>query len=696
MTDRPVLEVNNLAVTYKTRKGDIQAVRDVSFAVNSGENIGLVGESGCGKSTVAFALVNYLGRNGRISEGSILFKGEEMRHRSERELRELRGGDIAMVYQEPMSALNPTMAIGRQMTESLMAHQGMSEQQARTACLKALADVYMPSPESVLRRYAHQLSGGQQQRVLIAMALLNNPSLLIMDEPTTALDVTVEAAVLDLIAELQKKYNTATVFISHNLGVIARVSDKVAVMYAGELVELAPSLDIFKSPLHPYTVGLMRCLPNVDAPRGTRTLYPIPGRVPSRFNMPSGCVFAPRCDYAIDRCRQAPPPLVELTPGHFSRCIRSVEWLQEKPWEDSFSFKNPSAPEAACNPEGGPVLTVDRVKTYYPMPFKTIKAFFGAEKRRYVKAVDDVSLRLDRGCALGIVGESGCGKSTLAKSIVGLESPSKGRVGFLGLNITKVAEKRDQSVIRELQMVFQNPDGTLNPSYSIGDQIATSVRRFTDLPKDRIRGEVVRLLKAVKLGENYYGRYPRQISGGEKQRVGIARAIAGNPSLLICDEPVSALDVSVQAAILTLMQEIREEFNTSIVMISHDLSTVRFFSDFVAVMYLGRLAEIGPVEAIYKPPYHPYTAALLAAVPRPDPSLPENRLRLGGNVPSPINPPNGCRFNTRCPHKIGSICESVEPPELDLGNAHRIFCHHSRKALNRIGTDSFGPDPDET
>ena len=682
MSERPVLEVSHLAVSYKTRKGAIQAVRDVSFVVNSGENIGLVGESGCGKSTVAFALVNYLGRNGRISEGSILFKGEEMRRRSEKELRRLRGGDIAMVYQEPMSALNPTMPIGRQMTETLVAHQGMTRSEAVDACLRALSDVYMPAPETVLKRYAHQLSGGQQQRVLIAMALLNTPSLLIMDEPTTALDVTVEAAVLDLIAELQKKYNTATVFISHNLGVIARVSGQVAVMYAGELVELASAVDIFKNPRHPYTVGLMKCLPNVDAPRGTRTLHPIPGRVPSRFNMPKGCVFAPRCDYVQDACRQAPPRFVQLSPGHFSRCLRSAEWGAEPPWRGYFDRGEIlGSQEAECAKTSDRVLNVARVRTYYPLPFRTIKAYVGAERRRYVKAVDDVSLSLNRGCTLGIVGESGCGKSTLAKSVVGLEAPSQGQIGFLGLDITCLVEKRDRNTIKELQMVFQNPDGTLNPSYSIGDQIATSVRRFTDLPKDKVRGEVVRLLQSVKLGETYYGRYPRQISGGEKQRVGIARAIAGNPSLLICDEPVSALDVSVQAAILTLMLEIQEKSDTTIVLISHDLSTVRFFSDFVAVMYLGRLAEIGPVEAIYRPPYHPYTAALLAAVPRPDPSLNQSWLRLGGNVPSPIDPPSGCRFNTRCPHKIGPVCETVEPPELDLGNGHRIYCHHTAEAL---------------
>ena len=685
MNERPVLEVKNLAVTYDTRKRKIEAVRDVSFTICSGENLGLVGESGCGKSTVAFALVNYLGRNGVISDGSIRFKGEEMRNRTQRELRMLRGGDISMVYQEPMSALNPTMAIGKQMTETLTAHQGMSLDQARDACLKKLSDVYMPAPESVLGRYAHQLSGGQQQRVLIAMALLNNPSLLIMDEPTTALDVTVEAAVLDLIAELQKKYNTATLFISHNLGVIARVSDKVAVMYAGELVELATAETIYKKPLHPYTVGLMQSLPNVDAPRGTRTLHPIPGRVPNRFNMPKGCIFAPRCNYATDNCKQGAPPLMELSPGHFIRCIRAAEWAASAPWKTGLASAMDTTDTATANIHRKAVITVDHVKTYYPLPFKTIKGFLGMEKRRHVKAVEDVSLTISQGCALGVVGESGCGKSTLARSIMGLEKTSQGQITFLGLDITRLVEQRDPKTISELQMIFQDPDGTLNPSYTVGAQIAASVRRFTDIPKDRVYGEVVRLLMSVKLSGTYYYRYPRQLSGGEKQRVGIARAIAGNPKLLVCDEPVSALDVSVQAAILTLMHEIQQTSDTTIMLISHDLSTVRFFSDYVAVMYLGRLTEIGPVEAIYHPPFHPYTAALLAAVPRPDPSLSQNWIRLSGNVPSPINPPSGCRFNTRCPHKIGRICETTQPPEIDLGNGHKIFCHLDVETLGRIG-----------
>ncbi len=682
-SSEPVLSVKNLAVSYKTRKSTVDAVRDVSFDIYQGENLGLVGESGCGKSTVAFSMVNFLGPNGKVTNGDIIFKGQQLRGRSEEELRKLRGAEISMVYQEPMSALNPSMAIQDQMVESLVAHRGFKRKDAIEESLEALKKVYMPDAEGVLKRYSHQLSGGQQQRVLIAMAMLNNPSLLIMDEPTTALDVTVEAAVLDLISELQKKYNTAAMYISHNLGVVARVSHKVAVMYAGEIVELATTESIFHKPLHPYTMGLMRCLPDVDAPKGSRTLHPIPGRVPSPANLPNGCIFAPRCEQARTGCTIHHPALIEIEPGHHVRCLRrSNDWeAVKKLWAAA------EIPAAADKPgQSEPdedVLTVKDVKVYYPVPFKTVAGLIGMEKRQYVHASDDVSFIIKRGHTLGIVGESGCGKSSLAKAIVGLEPVHEGKIDFLNVDITGSLSKRGIDTIRELQMVFQDPNGVLNPSYSVGDQIAFSLQRFKTVPSNQVRAEVERLLHAVKLDESYYNRLPRQLSGGEKQRVGIARAISTNPSMIVCDEPVSALDVSVQAAVLNLLLEIQETHNTTIILISHDLSSVRFFSDDVAVMYLGKIVEIGPCESIYHRPNHPYTTALLAAVPRPDPDAQHSGVRLEGRVPSAITPPSGCRFNTRCPYKIGTICEQQEPPKRDLGEGHFIYCHLSPEDLER-------------
>lgn len=682
MDQSPILSLKNVAVTYKTRKRDVDAVRDVSFDIYRGENLGLVGESGCGKSTVAFSVVNFLGRNGKVMRGDILFKGEQLRDRSEEDLRKLRGADISMVYQEPMSALNPSMRIQNQLAESLITHRGLPKNDAFRESIVALKKVYMPDPESVMTRYPHQLSGGQQQRVLIAMAMLNNPSLLIMDEPTTALDVTVEAAVLDLIAELQERYQTATLYISHNLGVVARVSHKVAVMYAGEIVELADTRTIYHNPMHPYTMGLMRCLPDVDAPKGTRTLHPIMGRVPSPANLPAGCIFSPRCNLATPECSRERPSLVEMTPGHQVRCLRSLEWKDAKKIWDTEELKEPCPERADPNP--ATVLNVEKAKVYYPVPFKTVGGMFGLEKRRYVRASDDVSFYIRRGRTLGIVGESGCGKSTLARAIVGLEPLYDGKVDFLGLDISKPVNKRAEATIKELQMVFQDPNGVLNPSYTIGDQIAFSLRRFKTVPSHQIRAEVERLLQSVKLDASYYSRLPRQLSGGEKQRIGIARAISTNPAMIVCDEPVSALDVSVQAAVLNLLMEIQTTRNTTMILISHDLSSVRFFADDVAVMYLGRVVEIGPCETIYSPPNHPYTTALLAAVPRPDPDLEPSHIRLSGRVPSAVNPPIGCRFNTRCPFKIGEICEKEEPPKREMGNSHLIFCHYTSEELGKL------------
>jgi peptide/nickel transport system ATP-binding protein len=676
----PVLALTNVAINYKTRKRVINAVRDVSFEIFEGENVGLVGESGCGKSTVAFSVINFLGRNGYVAGGSILFQGQELCGQSEEALRKLRGADISMVYQEPMSALNPTMRIQDQLAETLVAHRGLSQRQAYEKAVESLKQVYMPDVENVMRRYPHQLSGGQQQRVLIAMAMLNDPALLIMDEPTTALDVTVEAAVLDLISDLKDRFNTATLYISHNLGVVARVSDKVAVMYAGEIVEYASTRTIFEAPTHPYTMGLMRCLPDVDAPKGTRQLTPIPGRVPHPDEYPPGCIFSPRCEYVLPECREAHPTLEEISPGHSVRCLRARELLRQhkQPQSRREVLKPTVAVHETC------ILNASAVKVHYPLPFKSVGGLFGLESRRYVKAVDGVDLGINRGRTLGIVGESGCGKSSLARAIVGLEPTREGVLDFLGMDITVPVNERTRDAIRQMQMVFQDPNGTLNPSYTIGDQIAFSLRRFHVVPKSDEYEEVIRLLRAVKLGEGYFYRLPRQLSGGEKQRVGIARAIASQPSLVVCDEPVSALDVSVQAAVLTLLLEIQAKQDTSMLLISHDLSSVRFFSDDVAVMYLGKFVEVGPSEAIYSPPSHPYTAALLAAVPRPDPMLEKKRIRLSGTVPSAVNPPSGCRFNTRCPHKIGEVCETEDPPERDFGNGHKIYCHLSKGELAKV------------
>lgn len=696
--DQPVIKVKNLGISYETRTGDVAAVKDVTFDIHRGETVGIVGESGCGKSTLAYGMVNYLGRNGKISKGDIIFQGQSLVGRTPEELRQLRGNQISMVYQDPMTSLNPVLRIGEQMSEVLTVHRGMAEKEARKRCEEMLAKVNMPDPARVLERYPHQISGGQQQRVVIAMAMLNNPALLIMDEPTTALDVTVEAAALDLVNDLRHSFDTAILLISHNMGVIARVSDRVGVMYAGELVEMAPVKEIFDNPRHPYTQGLIRCLPKLGRSKEGSILYPIRGRVPSPANLPPGCLFEPRCDYAREACRQERPELRSLNANHTTRCLFSEEidadeWTPPPDLVPIIDFNGDESNKVVDT-----ILNVNHLQTYYNHPSSSPLSLIGLGEKEYVKAVDDVSFDVFKGKTLGIVGESGCGKSTLIKTIIGLESKTGGEAEFMGFDIGNKVRDRELNLIRELQMVFQNPDSTMNPTYSVGKQIERPLRRFKTVPKEQIREEVVRLLQAVKLDEFYYDRLPRQLSGGEKQRVGIARALAGRPDLVLCDEPVSALDVSVQAAVINLLLEIQKEFGTTMMFIAHDLSVVRFFSDYIAVMYLGQIAEIGPAEQIYAPPYHPYTEALLSAVPVPDPSAEVKRIRLDGSVPSPLNPPSGCRFHTRCPRREllpdgGKICETEVPPWREVGDGHRIFCHIPLEILEQMEPVIHTPEP---
>ncbi len=681
----PILQVSDLAVAYGVRGGEIEVVDSVSFEIHQGESLGLVGESGCGKSTVAWAIVHFLGANGRIKRGQIRFQGQDLVDRSPQELRALRGNQIAMVYQDPMQALNPSMSLGAQLREVLTVHQGLDRSTADQRCREMLARVQVPDPERMLHRYPHQISGGQQQRIVIAMALLTHPALLIMDEPTTALDVTVEARVLDLIAELRRDYNTAILYISHNLGVIARVCDQVGVMYAGKLVEQAKTTEIFQSPQHPYTQGLIRCMPTLSIDKTHRQLYPIPGRVPPPDQRPKGCVFAPRCDYVQDRCRQEIPTWRQIFRDSWVRC-HCAEQIDPNQWQP------PESSQIPVNPQADPqetILQIQGLKKYYPAQDGSLQALLGLQQKRYVKAVEDVDLEITKGSTLGIVGESGCGKSTLVKTIIGLEDITDGQATFLGFDITGDLSTRNQTLIQELQMVFQNPDSTMNPAYTVGYQIARPMRRFGTVPRSQIRQEVIRLLEVVRLSESYFDRLPRQLSGGEKQRVGIARALASRPDLILCDEPVSALDVSVQAAILNLLSEIQNTYGTTLVFIAHDLSVVRFFCDQVAVMYLGQIMEIGPVDSLFNPPYHPYTEALLSAIPSPDPHLHQHPIRLSGTVPSALDPPSGCRFHTRCPRRDslpdgGQICETQVPFWQDMGSGHRIFCHIAAEELRKI------------
>lgn len=676
----PVLSVESLEVVYSTRAGPVRAVRDVAFEIPAGSVLGLVGESGCGKSTLAFSVMNYLADNATVASGRILFCGKDIVRMSGRELRHVRGNEIAMVYQDPMASLNPALRIGPQLTEVLMEHKAASKDEARKASIQMLERMRMPDPSAIMERYCHQLSGGQQQRVVIAMALLTNPALLIMDEPTTGLDVTVEAEILDLIGDLKREFDTTILFISHSLGVISRVADRVAVMYAGELVEQGSVRDIFLNPKHPYTVALLGCIPKISAGRKPGTLRPIKGRIPALSETLTGCVFASRCARARDRCRQEHPDIEQTAEGHLVRCFYAETSVPAELKDMQ------SAPAVTrLSPVGDDlVLAIKGLKTYYKVRDKGLAGLAGGVRKGFVKAVDDVDLNAAKRTTLGIVGESGCGKTTLAKCIAGLVQPNAGEINFMGLDLARVVEQRPHATLKQLQMIFQNPDSTLNPKHSAGEAIARPLQLFGTVPPAEIRSEVVRLLEAVRLSEEYYDRLPRQLSGGEKQRVALARAFAGRPALVLCDEPLSALDVSVQAAIINLLQEFQQEFGTAMVFISHDFNVVYQICDSVAVMYLGKFCEVGPTEALFAPPYHPYTEALLSAVPIPDPTVESTTIPLSGTVPSALDPPSGCRFHTRCPRKIGPICERETPPWREVTEEHRIHCHIPLKELRAV------------
>jgi len=558
-----------------------------------------------------------------------------------------------------------------------MIHQNASEADARKRALQMLAEVRLPDPESIFDRYPHQISGGQQQRVVIAMALMAEPSLLVMDEPTTGLDVTVEAAVLDLVRDLRRKHNSAIVFISHNLGTVVRVCDRIGVMYAGELVEEGPITSVFRDPRHPYTRGLLECIPVLGTDKHSSPLVPIPGQVPPALHRPKGCIFVTRCKFADqERCTQGRIATVGMPDDatHRVQCVRAQELAQ---WERPHG----GIAQAAQARDAEEVLSVVNLRKFYDT---STSIFSGAESYQ-IKALNEISMSARRGMTLAIVGESGCGKSTFAKVLTGLEKATEGRVAVDGLDIGMISvEKRTQGVKGKLQMVFQNPESTLNPSHSVGFAIERSLRRLKSMKGGAMRDRARKLMEIVKLPGDFVGRKPRQLSGGQKQRVAIARALAGDPDIIVADEPVSALDVSVQAAIINLLMELQSQQQATLIFISHDLSVVRYLADRVAVMYLGRIVEFGTVEEIFEPPYHPYTEALLSAVPIADPDRQQKRILLEGAMPSPRDIPVGCPFATRCPRKIGSICDTTPPPEQTTNTGHRILCHIPMAQLREV------------
>ena len=678
--DAPIIQLENLAVTFHTPRGPFRAVRSASLEIARGEVLGLVGESGCGKSTVAFAMMNYLPATAQV-EGAVRFEGMDIAEFSDAELRELRGNRIAMVYQDPLTSLSPSMRVGPQIEEVLKHHLNLDSEAAQQRVVELFESVGLADPGRIGRRYPHQLSGGMQQRVVIAMALACDPHLLIMDEPTTGLDVTTEATILDLIVELKDRVNAGILFVSHNLGVIARVADRVAVMYAGEIVEEAPVRDLFKSPSHPYTAGLLSCVPQPPEDDGVeRQLRSIPGAVFDAQNeQTDSCLFAPRCPLASDTCVQAAPPLVQVSDGHAARCFYHSDVNQDIWGELRERIEKPDSDGAV------PVLNAEELRKFYGGGRKKY-IFFGPTVRQPVRALVDIDMRVEGGRTLGIVGESGSGKSTAARAIVGLEARNGGKLELRGEDLEGDVGDRTEDQRSSMRMVFQNPTSSLNPKLPIKHAITRALRKFADVGREESQERAEELMNAVGLDPLYLDRRPSELSGGQQQRVALASAFAANPDLVVADEAVSALDVSVQAQVLNLLERHQRETGNSYVFITHDLGVVRYISDDILVLYAGHVAEYGPSNAVLSTPSHPYTEALLSAAPVPDPDAKPTHIRLEGSVPTLRSAFKGCFFAGRCPRKIGDICDTQPPPERHgpSGENHMINCHIPVEELERL------------
>ncbi|OGA45274.1 MAG: glutathione ABC transporter ATP-binding protein [Betaproteobacteria bacterium RIFCSPLOWO2_12_FULL_62_13] len=668
-----LLEVDDLHVHFVTTRGVVRAVEGISYKIRPGEVVALVGESGCGKSVSALAIMRLLARPaGRIVAGRILFQGRNLLDLTEDEMREIRGRDIAMIFQEPMTSLNPVLTIGFQIMEPLLIHMGMTEKAARGRAVELLKMVGLPDPERRLGQYPHQFSGGMRQRVMIAIALSCNPKLIIADEPTTALDVTIQAQILQLMKDLSREFGIALVIITHNLGIVARYADRVNVMYAARLAEQGAAAVVFARPLHPYTAGLLRSVPRLDKPRG-RKLETIEGLPPNLLDPPPGCRFAPRCPARQDACVRALPELEQVAPHRYSACIRAREMAQVGPTGLGLQSAAIDTPVPKTLDRSKPLLAVRGLKTYFEVA-TGLKAL--SAHQAVVRAVDDLSFDVFRGETVGLVGESGCGKTTVGRTLLKLERATAGEIQFGDLDVIRAEGDALKRYRRKIQVIFQDPYSSLNPRMTVGEIIAEPILVHKLAPgRKAAREKAVELLTQVGLFEYMADRYPHELSGGQRQRVGIARALGMQPSFIVCDEPVSALDVSIQAQIINLLEELQQKFELTYLFIAHDLAVVRHISDRVIVMYLGKVMEIADRDALYADPLHPYTRALLDAVPIPDPALEAKRAHrvLGGEVPSPLDPPRGCVFHTRCP-LASEECKMAIPELREVRPRHYAAC----------------------
>ena len=678
MSNDFVLEIDDLTVNYRQNGQSHPAVRHVNLKIPAGKTCGLVGESGSGKTTLALAIIGQLPGEGEVEHGHIYFGGQDLLTLSDNKMRKIWGSKIAMVPQETQAALNPSIKVGKQVAEILRRHLDLSGNEVDDRVQELLEMVRLGDPERVAQSYPHELSGGMIQRVLTAMALSTEPELILLDEPTSSLDVTTQATMLDLYRDLIKERDTAVLYITHNLGVVAQITDRLSVMYAGELVEDSPTTRLYKQPLHPYTRGLLDSIPKLGQNKTDVNLRPIEGRIPSLTDLPEGCIFRPRCPLAIDKCFEY-PPLYNSGKDRVSRCHR---WEEIKSGEITAEQPLPEASEERKSvKETEPVLSIKDLQVYFSKDRSLINILRGKLKPK-IKAVNGVTMDIPRGKTLGLVGESGSGKTTLARAIVGLDNYTGGEMILFEHELPPKLNKRTEDMLCCLQIIFQDPQETLNPYMSVGETLRRPIMMHREMSKEEANQKVADLLNAVHLSPEFRDRLPNEMSGGEKQRVALARAFAPNPNLLISDEPVSSLDVSVQASILNLFDELQTKNQIANLFISHDLAVVGYLADIVAVIYLGQLMEIGPVNTIFEPPHHPYTEALLSAVPLIDPEAEQKEIRLPGDVPSPSEEISGCPFHTRCPRFIGDICVEETPPWREVeGTDKRYFCHIPQEEL---------------
>jgi peptide/nickel transport system ATP-binding protein len=683
MADVPVLAVDDLHTQFFTDEGIVRAVDGISFVVAGGETLGIVGESGSGKTVAALSLMRLVEEPCRIVGGAIRFQGRDVLAMNEAELQAFRGGGVAMVFQNPMTSLNPVLRIARQLVETMVIHGRYDREDATVRAVNLLGRMGITAPERAIRSYPHQFSGGMRQRVVIAMGMSNEPALLIADEPTTALDVTIQAQILELLRELNQDFGTAVILISHDLGVIARVCARVMVMYAGEVVEEGPTEALLADPRHPYTWALINAVPRLDrhAP-GSKRLTTIEGAPPDPLNHLRGCRFADRCPFRIDKCVEH-PALEEVGPGRKARCwVTQAGATLTRPQPGQASTPARAATrrfeqtQASVLARGERLLEVRGLTKHFPLPRD---GYFGPQ--RVVHAVDGVDLDVVQGETVGMVGESGCGKSTLARVIVRIFEPTSGSIVFAGQDISQASPAAIRPLRRRMQMVFQDPYSSLNPRMTVGEILGEPMR-FHGVAHDRadVNARIAEILDVVGLSPKAAARYPHEFSGGQRQRISIARALAVRPDFIIADEPISALDVNIQAQIINLLVDLQERFGLTYLFIAHDLAVVRHISDRIVVLYLGKVMEVAPADELFAAPLHPYTRHLISAVPIPDAALERARqhLRLSGEPPSAVDPPSGCRFRTRCPI-ARPVCAEQEPPLVAHHDGHRVACHFAGK-----------------